>query len=161
MNNLVKLNDDLVVMDNIPVHFKNFAVGGYTSKETICMVYLWDTYIMTLDEAFYMGREQVIMEDQFDFIKGIIQEELISNSEQVSKDDNIEIHFPFVASTITNDKDNGYNVLVEEISSSGVVNHLSEMVSELEQAKAMAIKHSFQLSKSIQTDENTTAWENL
>ncbi|MDG2283930.1 MAG: hypothetical protein P8N43_00115 [Alphaproteobacteria bacterium] len=160
MDNLIKINDDLVVMDNIPVHFKNYVVGSYSSKETICMVYLWDTYIMTLDEAFYIARGAE-MEEQFDFIKGIIQEELILNSEQVSKMDEIILQFPFVTAKIWDSKINGWCVIVEEISDNGVINHLSEVVGELEQAKSIAVSNSFKISKSIQAQKNTEAWQNL
>ena len=38
-------------------HFKNFLVGSYDSDISMCKIYLWDTYVMTIDEAMYISRD--------------------------------------------------------------------------------------------------------
>jgi len=160
MNNLIKINDDLVVMDNVDVHFKNYVVGNFDSKESLCMIYFWDTYIMSIDEAMYISRDPSVMQEQFDFIKDLIASEIYSNLEVSEKDGNITYWLPFVSSTISKKDMGGYNILTE-VSIDRSLGFSSTTATDLERAKELAIESSYKLSSDMVVEQNFKAWEQL
>ncbi len=160
MNNLIKINDDLVVMDNVNVHFKNYIVGSFDSKESLCMIYFWDTYIMTIDEAMYVSRDPSVMKEQFDFIKDLIASEIHSKLEVSEKDNTITYWLPFVSSTISKRDVGGYSILTE-VSIDRSLGFSSDSAVDLERAKELAIERLYKLSSLMLIDQNHKAWEQL
>ena len=159
MNNLIKLNEDKVVRGGVEVYFKNFAIGSYNG-DTMSMVYIWDKYVMTLPDAFYIARGAEEMAEQFDFIDSIIADEIDNNSSEVMTGDKIEIFFPFVTATIDKSADEGFPYVVyAENTKSGVAFHESSHCVDLAVAKSTAIKDCYRLSKDAQTEAATEIWQ--
>ena len=158
MNNLIKLNEDKVVRGGVEVYFKNFAVGSYNG-DTMCMVYIWDKYVMTLPDAFYIARGAEEMAEQFDFIDSMIVDEIDNNSSEVMTGDKIEIFFPFVTATIDKSDNEGFPYLVfaEKINSEVAFMETSHCV-DLAVAKSTALKEGYRLSKDAQTEAATEIW---
>lgn len=161
MNNLIKINDDLVIVDEVHVHFKNFLVGSYDSDISMCKIYLWDTYVMTIDEAMYISRDPKVMKEQLDFVKDLIESELDNKMEIIKRDDDFIIQFPFVTSTISKTSNDAYNILTEVVDAPNTFEYYSKQEKDFEKAMGIAKKDMYALSNKVTTNKNTEVWEQL
>ena len=161
MNNLIKINDDLVIVDEVHVHFKNFLVGSYDSNVSLCKIYLWDTYVMTIDEAMYISRDPKNMQEQFDFIRDLIASEIDSKMEITERDNDFIIQFPFVTSTISKTSVGAYNILTEVVDAPNTFEYYSKQESDFDKAMGVAKKDLYTLSNKVTTQKNTEVWEQL
>ena len=159
MDNLIKLNEDKVVRGGIEVYFKNYAIGSY-GGDTMCMVYIWDKYVMTLPEAFYTSRGAEEMKEQFEFIDSIIADEIDNSSKEIeNKSGEIQIFFPFVTATIepTRLEETPYQVTIEKVKDEVTFGNFG-FFSDLAEAKLEAVKEGYRMSKDAQTEAATEIW---